>query len=494
MIVGMVAYDIFQRDGWAYSEVPAGRVNAYGESTAEFVSLGTTTPAYCSSADHDYVFSSLWSYIKPECRKLGVAEIYNKNKDSVSFTTSIIESVEYAWPCTHIDAPFKRAQCAEINAPVVQTGLQCECVATKVYYVKGVEAITVAFEHGYTTTAKVGLEGDSALTSAGEAALDTRVSFPNGTKRMYAAGETIRLTLAELVSISGASLDATNTLVAADARGIANKPRYRTTGMSLTVDLKYSNLQSGGLLNDGQTAPIRNANVDATLAVSDEAGWAGSGPVVFYSEPLRFDAQGTQSLAKMTRHRQGVVVSFRSAGQVYAFYWQYFINELLAGYLFLAIAVYIADFVAFYLLPNGVSTVLRAKRAEKVSRMLTFAQLGLKAAVAVKQFQTLDTDNRGYLEVRELVAAFGTIPQVTKENALLMAQSVMRQMTEMRAKDPDPNAQDPGRMSFNEFMSLIEGATSLDFDHYVRLVHTTGKFHQIDQSEARYPVIPALVV
>ena len=49
-------------------------------------------------------------------------------------------------------------------------------------------------------------------------------------------------------------------------------------------------------------------------------------------------------------------------------------------------------------------------------------------------------------------------------------------------------------MSCNEFMSLIEGATSLDFDHYVRLVHTTGKFHKIDQSEARYPVIPALVV
>ena len=32
--------------------------------------------------------------------------------------------------------------------------------------------------------------------------------------------------------------------------------------------------------------------------------------------------------------------------------------------------MYIADFVAFYLLPNGVSTVLRAKRAEKVCRML----------------------------------------------------------------------------------------------------------------------------
>ena len=49
LIVGMVAYDIFQRHGWAYSEVPAGRVNAYGESTSEFVSIayGTTTPPAC---------------------------------------------------------------------------------------------------------------------------------------------------------------------------------------------------------------------------------------------------------------------------------------------------------------------------------------------------------------------------------------------------------------------------------------------------------------
>jgi hypothetical protein len=119
--------------------------------------LASCSVSDCSSPDHDYVFSSLWSYIQPGCRKLGVADIYTKNKDSVSFTTSIIESVEYAWPCAGIDAPFKRAQCDEIGAPVLQAGLQCECIATNVYYVKGVEAITVAFEHGYTTTAKVDL-------------------------------------------------------------------------------------------------------------------------------------------------------------------------------------------------------------------------------------------------------------------------------------------------------------------------------------------------
>lgn len=44
-IVSMVAYDIFQRHGWAYSEVPAGRVNAYAESNAKFMAIGATLPA-----------------------------------------------------------------------------------------------------------------------------------------------------------------------------------------------------------------------------------------------------------------------------------------------------------------------------------------------------------------------------------------------------------------------------------------------------------------
>ena len=51
----------------------------------------------CSSADHDYVFGGAWSYIRPDCRTLGVSDVVTKGKDSVSFTTSIIETVEHAW-------------------------------------------------------------------------------------------------------------------------------------------------------------------------------------------------------------------------------------------------------------------------------------------------------------------------------------------------------------------------------------------------------------
>ena len=45
LIVILIAYYAVQRDAWAYHEVPLGRVNAYGEKTAEFSRIGTTSPA-----------------------------------------------------------------------------------------------------------------------------------------------------------------------------------------------------------------------------------------------------------------------------------------------------------------------------------------------------------------------------------------------------------------------------------------------------------------
>ena len=61
-----------------------------------------------------------------------------------------------AWPCNDpIKAPFKREDCEEIGAPVVEAGEQCTCEATTVYYVKGVETLFVAFEHGYKVRARV---------------------------------------------------------------------------------------------------------------------------------------------------------------------------------------------------------------------------------------------------------------------------------------------------------------------------------------------------
>ena len=61
-----------------------------------------------------------------------------------------------AWPCNDpIKAPLKEGYCDEIGAPVVEAEEQCTCEATTVYYVKGVETLFVAFEHGYKVRVRV---------------------------------------------------------------------------------------------------------------------------------------------------------------------------------------------------------------------------------------------------------------------------------------------------------------------------------------------------
>ena len=167
------------------------------------------------------------------------------------------------------------------------------------------------------------------------------------------------LTLEELISLNrqGFDLDSLNDDVQQDARDVANMPYFRTTGMKVTVDLKYDNKMNG-------KAVANNNDIDATVDVEAAGGWAGAGPQVFFVQAPSYDADGARSAEKMIRYRQGVEVVFRASGLVYAFDTQHFMNTLLSAYLFLAFAVYVMDFVTFNLLPNGISKVLYAKRAE----------------------------------------------------------------------------------------------------------------------------------
>ena len=119
----------------------------------------------------------------PSCRELDVEEIVTKSIGAVTFTTSIIETIELAYPCNAggADAAAKQARCAAWNVPVEQSGVQCRCSHSEMYYVKGIERMGVAFEHAYTTTEMVngGLAGSSAVV--GEK-LDTKVHWSNGTQ------------------------------------------------------------------------------------------------------------------------------------------------------------------------------------------------------------------------------------------------------------------------------------------------------------------------
>ena len=117
-ILGYLAYDIFEQHSWAAHEVPAGRVNAYGQKSARYTALASTTPAYCYNADntlHNYIFNSIWSYESPACRTLNFEEVVQKSIGAVTITTSVIETTDLAWECDGAEAAAKEALCFELG-------------------------------------------------------------------------------------------------------------------------------------------------------------------------------------------------------------------------------------------------------------------------------------------------------------------------------------------------------------------------------------------
>lgn len=145
--------------------------------------------------------------------------------------------------------------------------------------------------------------------------------------------------------------------------------------------------------------------------------------------------------------------------------------------LLLGLVQFVMNMIVFFILPNGMSTVLSNKRQEKVSKTLSFAQMGVRAASNIQSFNALDTNGDGYLEVKDLVRSLAAVPGMSRTQALEVAQTVLK----VADVEKDEGSAD-GRISFNEYMSLLEGSTAMDFNGFVSLVHTTGEVSKLDQA------------
>jgi len=340
-----------------------------------------------------------------------------------------------------------------------------------------VDDLEIAFEHAYFSSSKVGSlsgvsshrecnEGNSPDDGCTNHPMSTEILYANGTARTFKVGEAITLQLREYLALANLTLDMLNTEAGVDFRdrGAADPrfPRFRTSGLLLNVDLEYSNLRNS-------RAKVQfNRDVNAKMkVVRVEVGWAGMGPQTYLLEVPILNSAGVKTASTLIRYRQGVVIEFVPKGFLYKLDYYHLLTTLIATFVLLNIAGVIVDAVTFYMLPNGISTVLQNKRAERISKKTAFAQLGLKAAIAVEWFRTLDTNSTGSIGVEELVKVFGHISSVSKDNALMMARTIMRS-ADRRTGEGE------GRLCFNEFMSCIEGGDTLDFDRYVDLVHTTA--------------------
>ena len=80
------------------------------------------------------------------------------------------------------------------------------------------------------------------------------------------------------------------------------------------------------------------------------------------------------------------------------------LTTLVRSVVLLGLVTLITDSLVFNL-PGGVGKVLSTKRSERANVQSAFAELGMKAAAAVSQFQKLDSDNTGAIGPEDLVRA-----------------------------------------------------------------------------------------
>lgn len=267
-------------NSWALTEVPGGTSNSWPEE-GDWHSIADTggmhLPHCIDKAGFSYAYSPEFTMDRPECEVLHPYELAAKGSDRLTVTTAYIEYHEVGFPCSS----GKQAECTGLTMQM-ETG-QCYCLTSRTVYPVGVDEIVIAYEHGYTTTEAFNWWGSSSVSPGLPESVQSTVERPEGRTNKSAlqfdSGSAIRLSLRGWLDAANVSLDDRNTQLSPDYRDSAVYPRMRSSGTTLTITTKYSNLGA-----DGEPSYYER-RVDAHVSVAaDLSNWAGPGPLTHWEE------------------------------------------------------------------------------------------------------------------------------------------------------------------------------------------------------------------
>ena len=166
-------------------------------------------------------------------------QVHEKTPTSIFIETLSQNTEQWFYPCAE---PRPCAGTVEARA-----NGQCSCSVRTVVYPVGIMDLELHLEHSYETTIHSHHSGSSnnKRLQDRDKWLDTTVDFGNGTlKQFQPAGSLQTITMPVRDWLGGAAftdLDTLNTEVQADYRDPTNFPTYRTTGLTVLVDISYTN-------------------------------------------------------------------------------------------------------------------------------------------------------------------------------------------------------------------------------------------------------------
>lgn len=251
-------------------ETPNLVMNAYVEEAqykATVARLKVSPPSFCDNPATNYTYSAAWTYNNNSCDfDLDMGDIFTKSEGSVYITTYFQDT-----PSDMVTA----------NAAGLSAGN---------YFVPGVEALKLTFDHIMTTS-----WGDNAFNPE----LHLQASGDTTKNASFAAGQSVSVDIASLLGLAGANLDTKNANSGgADTAG----PLYRLSGTHVRVAMTYSNMHIA--------TPFDYTVKTSGIASYTPGVWTSVGPKIVYK------ADSTGKLHKFERYHYTLRVSFVTTGAI----------------------------------------------------------------------------------------------------------------------------------------------------------------------------------
>ena len=462
---GVVAYYIWifaNPIQWALMEVPnLDSVNAWAQVSTDrwqtqTSSIGAAYP-YCDTSAYDFVYDAEFNYTNSHCEPLNTFEVFTKLPRTLSVATVYLDIVEEGWACSDAQSASRTAAClADGGSMSTLFGTQCLCTTKRTTYPVGTDDMSINFNHMVSSSSEFGSLSGSASNGADDLGA-TVVEYANGEKATFAAGDTISLTLAEwLRAAGGITLDAKNMDVSPDLADSTHYPYFRTTGVTIVVNIDYTNVDSGKAQPEWGLHP----KIRATVEPKADASWAGLAVRAPIYDKLPTGPAGAQDFKKLLRYSQGVLFKFSGKGTIYRTDALALVTLLTNFVVLLGLSGTITGLVARYAWPTR--KMIRNKSEEKLAIGTRLAEIAIKAASHAVTYGGLEKTGDGKVTVSDLISIFEKAgAPLSQDQAMAISMLIISRLNDDDAGDSAAlremdyveylNGLEPGMLHFDEF-------------------------------------------
>ena len=340
-ILIFILYDLFYRELYFKTEIPAGYTTMWAETHKlyEFQSNATKKePTYCNNKDYNYIYSlPYWDYRNIDCINLHYSEMYEKGESEIFFMTFFTENHIQTKKCEDLSV-FNNSKCDIVD----KLDGSCFCQNYKNFFTNGVEYMKLTFNHIYSTT----FESGGNVADAGIKPIRTIIENSEGKEvKTFQKNENILLSIKEWLEYAGVDLEGynMNTKITDEGDRVVdiNHIKNRASGLEIILSVNYYNIKY--LTERDETVCI--------IKVKPNYGWASKGSKNSYiNYPDLINNSKNSTSEYVDRYRYGIKFKFIVSGLMGKFDFFILINYLVSIIVLINFSHMLITYVIMYML------------------------------------------------------------------------------------------------------------------------------------------------